>query len=708
MTRHNKLIFFIVAFSYSLGVYGASEDEIPKILLFFGRFHPVILHLPIGALLLTFFIDIVGRIRNNYNSILIRTALGFSAIFSILAATLGYFLSLEGGYGKDTLQIHMWAGIGMTVIVCLLYFSKRSHKEILKKMYVPLFMMALLLTIFTGHYGSILTHGETFLTVHSPLNSSSEKEIITETDSLYYFQHVITPILEDKCVSCHNSNKTKGELNLSTIDQFKKGGKHGEIFTAGDIGQSTIYKALLLPIKEEEHMPPTGKPQLTRDEIWLIKHWIETGANFTDQIINYKKNDTLLGLLTDYLIFPKVNVKEVTVSNLNKITNQGFVINKIVFGQPYLRVTYAKSDQAITSKAMRSLIAISDQLIELNLQESKLTDEVAKSFPKLKSLKILRLDQTNITDRALDFLKELSSLEVLNLFNTEISNEGLTGLLDYIQPEKVYFWNKNGENENLTQFISGDKQTTILQGLQRGFMEKSTLEKPIVLGNKSIFDKNIKIEVKGRLKGEKIYYTLDGKEPDSTSLIYSEPIVLDQTARFQARSYKDEWYPSEVISIDYSKIKYIIKDVTVKYPPKESYSGVHKVFDLERGSANFRDGKWNGYLDDFIATLDMGEEVEISQLSVNCLEGIGSYIFFPSKIEVYAGNESGSMKKYKQLNLPPTDRDRDIKIKNFTVDISHVKARYIKVVLKNIKKLPSWHEGAGADAWLFVDEIMVQ
>jgi uncharacterized membrane protein len=689
-------------------VYGASEDEIPKILLFFGRFHPVILHLPIGALLLTFFIDIVSRIRNNYNSILIRTALGFSAIFSILTAVLGYFLSLEGGYGKETLQIHMWAGIGMAVLVCLLYFSKKSDKGILKNIYLPLFAMALLLMTFTGHYGSILTHGDTFLTAYSPLHSPSDKEIITEKDSLYYFQHVITPILENKCVSCHNSNKTKGELNLSGVDQFKKGGKHGEIFKAGDIKESTIYKVLILPIKEKKHMPPTGKPQLTRDEIWLIKHWIETGANFTNQIANYKKNDTLLDLLTDYLLFPKINVKEASVNNLNKIANHGFVINKIVFGQPYLRVTYSNKGQVITSKAMKSLMAISDQLVELNLQESKLSDEAAMSLHKLKSLNILRLDQTSITDQTLEYLKELSSLKVLNLFNTKISNEGLAGLLTYIQPEKVYFWNEDEKNKNFAQFVKGDNQTTILQGLQEGFMEKSTLEEPIVLGNKSIFDKNIKIEVKGRLKGEKIYYTLDGKEPDSTSLLYSKPIVLDKTARFQARSYKDEWYPSQVISIDYNKIKYIIKDVSVKYPPKESYSGVHKVFDLERGSANFRDGKWNGYLDDFVATLDMGEEVEISQLSVNCLEGIGSYIFFPSKIEVYAGNDSGAMKKYKQMNLPPTDRNRDIKIKNFTVDISQVKARYIKVVLKNIKKLPSWHEGAGADAWIFVDEIMVQ
>ncbi len=707
MTGHNKFIFFIVAFIYSVGVYGASEEEIPKVLLFFGRFHPVVLHLPIGALLLTFFIDIIGRIRNNYNGSLIKTALGFSAVFSILAAVLGYFLSLEEGYGKEILQTHMWMGIGMTFVVCLLYFAKRSDNEIFKKMYIPLFMIALLLTIFTGHYGSILTHGDTFLTAYSPLRSSGNEEIITEKDSLYYFQHVITPILEDKCVNCHNSNKTKGELNLSTVEQFKKGGKHGEIFTAGNVGKSAIYNALMLPIKEDEHMPPSGKPQLTRDEIWLIKHWIETGAKFSEQIVKHQKNDTLLDLLTDYLLLPKQNIDEASINQLNKITSHGFVINKIVFSQPFLRVTYSRTDQAITTKAMRSLIAISDQLIELNLQESKLTDEVAKSLYKLKSLKSLRLDQTLVTDRTLDFLKELSSLKVLNLFNTEITSEGLLTLLDFIEPEKVYFWNKNDKNKKLALVTQG-YSTTILQGLQEGFIEKSTLSKPIILGNKSIFDKDIKIEVQGRLKGEKIFYSLDGKEPDSTSLLYNEPIVLDQSAQFQARSYKNGWYRSEVISIDYSKIKYIIKDVTVKYQPKESYTGVSKVFDLERGSANFRDGKWNGYLDDFIATLDMGEEIEINQLSVNCLEGIGSYIFFPSRIEVYAGNDLQSMKKYEQRNLPPTDRDREIKIKNFIVDVSQVKARYIKVVLKNIKKLPSWHEGAGADAWIFVDEIMVQ
>ena len=88
---------------------------------------------------------------------------------------------------------------------------------------------------------------------------------------------------------------------------------------------------------------------------------------------------------------------------------------------------------------MKSLLSISDQLVELNLQESKLTDELASGIKKLKFLRILRLDRTLITDKTLDYLKEQKDLETLNLFNTSVTDEGLTDLLNYIEPEKNIF-----------------------------------------------------------------------------------------------------------------------------------------------------------------------------------------------------------------------------------------------------------------------------
>jgi len=707
MLRQKNFLLLAVTFIYSVSAYAGQEEETPRILLFFGRFHPLVLHLPIGALLLTLFLEIIVRTRKIDFKILIRNALAFSAFFTVLTAILGYLLSLEGGYGNDVIEIHMYAGFTMAFLTCLLFFANKTKISAFRKMYIPLFVITLLLTTFTGHYGSILTHGDTFLTDYSPLNFGEEQEIIIDTDSLYYYKNVINPILEDKCIQCHNSNKMKGELNMSTIEHIKKGGENGEIIIGGNVEESPMYTSLLLPFEEDNHMPPSGKPQLTRNEIWLIKHWIASGADFNKQTVNYAKNDTLSNMLIDYLILPKKKVNEANLKDINKLINHGFVIRKLVFGKPYLSATYSNKDQKISKKAMKSLVSISDQLIELNLQESKLTDDLANSIKKLKSLRILRLDQTMITDKSLDYLKEQKDLQTLNLFNTSITNEGLSELLNYIEPKKIYFGN---ERKQRSEFVMNDEtgfQTKISQGLLEGFIEKTQLEKPVVLGDKTIFENEIKIEVKGSLKNEKIYYTLNGQDPDSTSLVYTEPFLLKESSQFKTRSYKKDWYSSDIVEKNYSKIKFKIKEVSVKYEPEKSYPGIEKLINLEKGSTNFKDGKWNGYHEDLVATLDMGKIIDFEGISVSCLEGISNYIFYPLYMEVYAGDELGSMKQIGNLNIPPTDRNRDTKIKDFTIDFEKVKARYIKIKMKNMKIVPKWHEGAGAKSWIFIDEIMI-
>lgn len=708
MLRQKKIQFFAIAFIYSLSAYAGTEEDTPRILLFFGRFHPLVLHLPIGALLLTLFLEIIVRTRKIDFNVMIRNALAFTAFFTVLTALLGYFLSLEGGYGKDVLQIHMYAGFVMAFLTCLLFFANKSKKSAIRKMYIPLFVITLLLTTFTGHYGSILTHGDTFLTDYSPLDFGEEQEIIIDTDSLYYYKNVINPILEDKCIQCHNPNKTKGELNLSTVEHILKGGENGDILISGNVNESTMYTSLLLPLEEDSHMPPSGKSQLTRNEIWLIKHWIDTGADFNKQAVNYAKNDTLSNRLIDYLILPKKKVNEANNKDINKLIDYGFVIRKLVFGEPYLSATYSNKDQKISKKAMKNLLSVSDQLVELNLQESKLTDELAISIKKLKSLRILRLDQTSITNRALDYLKEHNELEVLNLFNTNITDEGLAELLNNIEPKKVYFGIEGKQIDELGMMDKSGLQTTISQGLLEGFIEKTKLEKPIIIGNKSIFEGEIKIELKGNLKNENIHYTLDGIDPDSTSLVYTEPIILNESSQFKTRSYKKNWFGSDIVVRDYNKIKYKIKKVSVKYKPEESYSGIEKLIDLEKGTTRFKDGNWNGYHKDLIATLDMGYSVEFDTLVVNCLKSISNYIFYPLEIVVYAGNHPDSLNKIEKLEIPLLDRGKEIQIKSFIIDLkSTQKARYIKIYIKNMKKNPQWHEVPGAQSWLFVDEIMI-
>jgi uncharacterized membrane protein len=707
MVRQNKILFFVLSLIFSLSAFANQEEETPKFLLFLGRFHPLLLHLPIGALLLTFFMEIIGRIQKNDISLIISYALGFSAFFSVLTAIMGYLLSLEGGYGKDVLQIHMYAGFTMAGLTCLLYFTQKAKKSALKKSYLPLYLITLTLTIITGHYGSILTHGDTFLTTYSPISFEDEKELILETDSLYYYKNVITPILENKCVQCHNDNKIKGELNLTTIKHILAGGENGDIIKAGKIADSPIYMSLLLPIEEDKHMPPSGKPQLTRNEIWLIKHWIKTGADFKKQVAKYTSNDTLTNSLNDYLILPKRNVENAGMNEVSRLIAHGFTIKRLVYGEPFLSATYTRPNQKISKEAMQDLLDISEQLVELNLQESKLTDDLASSIKKLTSLRTLRLDKTMITDETLLLLKKHKELSVLNLFNTNISKNTLSELLTSIELEKVFFGNEENPEYTSTKEIEKEKNTTIVQGIKEGFIVKTKLEKPKIISNISIFENKTNIDLTGNLKEEKIRYTLDGEDPDSTSTIYEESILLNKSVLFKAKAFKKNWFPSDIVQRDFSLIKRQAKEITVKYAPNKSYTGIKKLIDLEKGSSSFRDGKWNGYLDDFDATLDLGEETTFEGVSVNCLERLPSYIFYPMNMEVYVGNDKVTMKKVGYLDIPPTDRIQDIKIKSFIINFPKEKARYIRVKMKSLKTIPTWHEGAGAEVYIFIDEVMV-
>src|SRR4051812_19242604 len=70
-----------------------------------------------------------------------------------------------------------------------------------------------------------------------------------------YADHVL-PLLRDKCVGCHNAEKGKGGLDVSTYFKLMAGGSSGEVVKPGDADGSRLY--LLASHKEEPKMPPTG------------------------------------------------------------------------------------------------------------------------------------------------------------------------------------------------------------------------------------------------------------------------------------------------------------------------------------------------------------------------------------------------------------------------------------------------------------------
>ena len=102
---------------------------------------------------------------------------------------------------------------------------------------------------------------------------SASFDILAQEDKINYEEHV-RPILADRCLSCHNPDKAKGGLDLSTYSATMQGGSSGEIVNPGDPSGSRLY--LSVTHKEEPIMPPKGE-KLAKDKLDLISSWISAG-----------------------------------------------------------------------------------------------------------------------------------------------------------------------------------------------------------------------------------------------------------------------------------------------------------------------------------------------------------------------------------------------------------------------------------------------
>src|SRR5882762_9122071 len=88
-------------------------------------------------------------------------------------------------------------------------------------------------------------------------------------------------ILQENCQACHNPQKHKGGLVLTTRDRLLKGSEDGPVIQPGKSSASKLIE-VLGPIAEP-HMPPKG--QLTTEEIEILKKWIDAGANWPAGVV---------------------------------------------------------------------------------------------------------------------------------------------------------------------------------------------------------------------------------------------------------------------------------------------------------------------------------------------------------------------------------------------------------------------------------------
>jgi mono/diheme cytochrome c family protein len=474
--------------------------------LFIGRFHPLLVHLPIGFLLIAAFLE-VGRRTNRIQVSLASIAfiLLWSAIGATLACVAGYLLSLGGGYDAVLLDRHKWQGIGVACfawIAWVVSFEKLRKKIPLSStVYMCTFGLAVLLTMTAGHDGGSLTHGEGYLTQYTPEPfrtlagmppiEAAHEEIkpIADIEQAIVYQDIVQPIMKTNCIQCHNASKSKGDLRLDQLDLIKKGGESGPALQAGNSATSDLIKRCLLPENDDKHMPPKGKPQLTNEQIALLSWWIEQGAPGDKKVADLQKSDAVklaLTSLTSGNVAEKatpspvlsMEVEPADQKKVDALQKAGLLVNPISQDKNLLEVS-AVNAKAFDDRQIALLTELSDQIVTLKLSGTKVTDASMKEIGKLKYLTKLYLDRTAVTDAGLAALKSLKYLQYVNLIGTKVTNNGLINLAAIKTIRSIYVWNSNVTNEIVEKLAKTNPHVVIINGFRETSIvqsEKHTIE----------------------------------------------------------------------------------------------------------------------------------------------------------------------------------------------------------------------------------------
>lgn len=436
--------------------------DVPDLVLFFGRFHPLVVHLPIGFLLLAVIVAFISKLPKFQK---LEASLDFilllGAISAVLACVLGFMLSQGGDYHPATLFWHQWLGIGLAVVSVLLYLSRieaQKGRRLFAKMNKPYaFLLVLALLTFTGHYGANLTHGSTYLLQYAPdpirLVAGMDRKAVprppvTVLDSADIFLDVIHPIVQAKCNSCHNQDKTKGQLLLTSYEDMLRGGKEGPSLVPGDLMGSIMFQRVILPSGHDDYMPAEGKIGLTDDELAILEWWITNDAPPTMQLAFMKMESDLtpkfqrvlgIGVSSDSRL-PENEVVAADSSLIKAASDEGFVIKKILPGSNFLEVRLPFTGQSLSSMDLRALLPLKAQIAWLDFSQGKVSDPDLEQIGEFTSLTRLNLSNNALTDKGIRYLLDLPELNYLNLYGTLVSDASLAELQNLPKLKSLYLW----------------------------------------------------------------------------------------------------------------------------------------------------------------------------------------------------------------------------------------------------------------------------
>ncbi|MGL4398323.1 MAG: c-type cytochrome domain-containing protein [Luteolibacter sp.] len=444
---------------------------------FIGRFHPVLLHLPIGVFVLIIFQELGAILRmrpplEEANASLFP--LFFGAASSVLAVIAGFLLFRGGEYaGNDLAERHLWGGLIFSVLAIITFILKAWTVASVSnpKFYRLLLFASVGLMGFASHDGASLTHGESYLTDYAPdsirkmlgLEKKKQKGAKPEAplagdakSPKFVYADIVAPILEQRCVQCHKEGKAKGKFRMDTHELLVKGGSEGPGLEPGNAAGSNIVIRIELPEDDEEHMPPEGKQDIKDPEVAILKWWIDNGADSQKSLADFEVPAAIQEAISQLVPAASKSTQTAEANDAHAAPKgpDGALVAAVAgFSKEFPGAISFESQQSalmtftavslrgnLDDAGFKKLASLTPQFVTVDLSATKITDRAVAQLASAKDLRLIRLAETGITDASIDTLLKLPNLESINLYGTKVTDAGVSKLSALPNLKRLYLW----------------------------------------------------------------------------------------------------------------------------------------------------------------------------------------------------------------------------------------------------------------------------
>ncbi len=456
---------------------GLNLEELLEVWLHvFGRAHVVLVHFPIGLLVIAAIFELggmLGRLGRRGSRETWRpnpVIVGFVAVGAVMGGVTAGSGWTYAAYdlGDDTRTLlwqHRWLGIAAAslaiVALGLGIIALTRPQRRTRNLFAILLLTCAGLIGLTGHLGGSLVHGsnhllEPFAALYAspePAEQIEPPQIVTnepDMPAIVFAAHV-RPIFEDRCLQCHGPLRQRGRLRLDQAEGLFGSQEREGVVVAGSPETSELVRRITLPADHDDRMPGRGDP-LTQEQIATIITWIAQGALLDadsqvaqqpTEVQEPQQEPPVQTETSDELdSWPVLTAQQRTARDtaLDRLRDRGAIAKLIASDSDAVEVSFALLDDDVSNADLALLDGLESSLVWLDLAGTGVTDDAIETITSFDQLRRLSLQETALTDAALPKLAELRQLEMLNLHTTSVTDAGIVTLRPLANLKRLYVW----------------------------------------------------------------------------------------------------------------------------------------------------------------------------------------------------------------------------------------------------------------------------